>query len=327
VQHAGRRRSIAGGRFVLDVRQLSNFLKVVELKSLSRAADQLGIGQPALGMQICALEDELKQPLVTRHSRGIEPTEAGLVLLKHAEPILAAIDAARRAVTELNEPKGRVSIGMIPPANALLLASLVQRVVSELPKVKLNIVEDLTNGLISRLQSGDIDLACVYAHAPIKGVVIESLVGDFLCFVTGDESFRGRDTISFREVLHHPLILPAETIFIRQRLDLVARERGASLDPILEVKSEALIKDLVEQRVGHTILPFNSVARAVRNGALFAVRIVEPNLPSTMCLARCESRPPRRASDAVAQLIRQIGQTFAALPGRTTATDTIVRVA
>lgn len=300
----------------MDFRQLANFVKVLELKSLSRAADQLGIGQPALGMQIRALEEELGQQLVTRHSRGVDPTEAGLLLLNHARPIIAALDDARRKLIELNEPRGRVALGMVPPANSLLLAGIVQRVRADLPQVGLSIVEELTTSLVARVQSGELDLACIYGHEQIRGLVIEPLVADFLCFVTANPKYSSRDTIPFAEVTTCDLILPTGPNLLRQRLETVAREQRRAVEPVLEVQSEAIVKDLVEQGVGDTVLPFNSVQRATNKGLLRAIRIVEPGLPSTMSLAWREGRTPSRAADKVRDIILTISKAHAALPGR-----------
>lgn len=299
----------------MDFRQLANFVKVLKLKSLSRAADQLGIGQPALGMQIRALEEEFGQQLVTRHSRGVDPTEAGLLLLDHARPILQAVEEARRALIELNEPRGRVALGMVPPANALLLGEIVQSATADIPNVTLNIVEELTTSLIAGLQSGELDLACIYGQDNIRGLVVEPLVADFLCFVTIDPGCAGVDVIPFKTIARLDLILPAGPNLLRQRLEAVARETGLTIEPVLEVQSEAIVKDLVEQGVGHTILPFNSVRRAVERGSLKCVRIVEPSLPSTMCLAHRDGRPLSRASEAVRTIVLAVSRIHAARPG------------
>jgi LysR family nitrogen assimilation transcriptional regulator len=61
----------------MDVRQLKYFLRIVELKSFSEASKHLRIAQPALGLQVRKLEDELEVKLLERHARGVTPTSAG----------------------------------------------------------------------------------------------------------------------------------------------------------------------------------------------------------------------------------------------------------
>lgn len=78
----------------MDIRQLRYFLGVVHAKSTTGAAESLHVAQPAIGMQLRKLEDELGVKLLVRHSRGVVPTGAGEQLRKHATEILESLGAA-----------------------------------------------------------------------------------------------------------------------------------------------------------------------------------------------------------------------------------------
>ena len=82
----------------MELRQLRYFAKVVETGSFTAAAEMLHVSQPALGMQIRKLEDELGTKLLHRHSRGIAPTEAGRLIAHHAEAMIAHAARARQEV-------------------------------------------------------------------------------------------------------------------------------------------------------------------------------------------------------------------------------------
>jgi len=71
----------------MDLRQLRYFFRVAELKSPTHAAEQLRIAQPALGFPLDNLEAEFETQLLVRHSRGVEPTEAGLDLLARRDDV------------------------------------------------------------------------------------------------------------------------------------------------------------------------------------------------------------------------------------------------
>src|SRR5919199_2714207 len=73
----------------MDTRQLAAFVEVVERKSFSRAAERLGVTQPAVSQQVRALEERLGQKLLDRSGRRVEPTEAGLRLYRGAQRLLA----------------------------------------------------------------------------------------------------------------------------------------------------------------------------------------------------------------------------------------------
>jgi LysR family nitrogen assimilation transcriptional regulator len=98
---------------MIDLRQLSYFIAVVEAKSVTAAAEVLHIAQPALSQHMQRLEQELGQQLLVRHSRGIEPTDAGFRLLDHARAILKSVETATHDVRHFREEqRGTVSLGM-----------------------------------------------------------------------------------------------------------------------------------------------------------------------------------------------------------------------
>src|SRR5690348_13499350 len=128
------------GNSTMDLRQLKYFVRVVELKSFTKAAEQLHIAQPSLGLQIRKLEDELETKLLERHSRGIEPTEAGLLLFQEANELLERAARTKQRILDMKgPPRGKVVLGMTPTVNALLSAELVRACHSELPQVALSI--------------------------------------------------------------------------------------------------------------------------------------------------------------------------------------------
>ena len=96
----------------MDLRQLRYFVGIVQAGSLTRAADQLHVAQSAISHHLASLESELNRQLVTRGPKGIQLTEAGRVLYRHAEAILRHVEFAKQdAMCALNVPSGRVSIG------------------------------------------------------------------------------------------------------------------------------------------------------------------------------------------------------------------------
>src|SRR5918993_261645 len=74
---------------LMDTRQLAAFCAVVDRKSFSQAAERLGVTQPAVSLQVRALEQRLGQTLLDRSGRRVEPTEAGRRLYRSAQKMLA----------------------------------------------------------------------------------------------------------------------------------------------------------------------------------------------------------------------------------------------
>ena len=80
---------------IMNLRRLQYFVKIVDIGSLTQAADILHVAQPALSQQLATLEGEVRQQLLVRTKRGVTPTEAGKVLYRHAQLILRQCEQAQ----------------------------------------------------------------------------------------------------------------------------------------------------------------------------------------------------------------------------------------
>ncbi|MGY3410837.1 DNA-binding transcriptional LysR family regulator [Bradyrhizobium sp. GM5.1] len=112
----------------MNLTALRYFVAVVEAGSIREASEGLHVAQSAVSRQIQTLEHSFGTPLLTRMARGVEPTLAGQVLLRHARDGLAAIAQARDDITALQGlRKGEVRIATIEPFATEVLADLLVR--------------------------------------------------------------------------------------------------------------------------------------------------------------------------------------------------------
>src|SRR5512133_195395 len=145
---------------MFDATRLRVFREVAQRGSISAAADALSFTQPAVSRQIATLEREAGAQLLERLPRGIRLTEAGRVLLGHAEAILDRMTAARtqvEAVTRLQA--GRLRIGAFPTANATIVPRAIAVFTHDHPEVELSLDEAISAELIPRLRAGELDVA------------------------------------------------------------------------------------------------------------------------------------------------------------------------
>src|SRR3954464_8097124 len=147
---------------LLDAARLHVFREVVQRGSLSAAAEALSFTQPAVSRQVAALEREAGAQLLARPARGIRLTEAGRVLLGHAEAILDRMATARAQVESVaGLAAGRLRIGAFPTANARVVPRAIAAFARAYPQVELSLVEAITPDAIAQLRAGDVDLAVV----------------------------------------------------------------------------------------------------------------------------------------------------------------------
>lgn len=147
---------------MLDVRRLRVLREVAQTGSFSAAAESLAFTQPAVSRQIATLEAEAGTRLVERSARGVRLTQAGELLVGHADAILDRLTAAENQLEALNSLEGgRLHLGATATANATLIPLAIRAFDAEYPAVHLRLDEALTAELIDRVAAGELDLAIV----------------------------------------------------------------------------------------------------------------------------------------------------------------------
>lgn len=291
----------------MDIRQLRYFSEIVEAKSFTRAANRVRIAQPALGLQIRKLEDELGVELLRRHSRGVEATEAGTVLLRHANAILKQVEQARQEVMDLSgPPRGEIVLGITPTASALLAIPLIRACRDAYPDISLNLFEGLSEEIMRRLDDNSLDMAFTYNPGAVTGIPTEPLMGEDLYLVgaVGDQ-YPG-ETVPFATVCQRSLILPSRGFGLRDWVEDMAGKKDATIKVSFEIDSVATMRDLVLGGLGWTILPYAVVQQAVQANQLFASQIVRPKVPRTLHFAYAASHVENNATRAVRGIIDQV---------------------
>jgi LysR family nitrogen assimilation transcriptional regulator len=294
----------------MTIRQLQYFLRIAELRSFSRAAAYLHVAQPALGLQIRKLEEELGVKLLNRHSRGVIPTEAGLLLRDHAQIILRQVDRAKLSVGDLaGPPRGRIAVGLTPTLNLILATQLVERCRRDFPNVSLAIVDGMSEDLMEWVENDRLDLALSYNPSAVQGLVCEPLLVEDLCLVgPGDATSKREANVGFDTIAELPMILTSVTSGLRSIVEEAAHSRGFNLNVVLEIDSVTAMKEMAIKGVGYAILPMGSVMREVEDGRLSARPFVNPVLSRKMYLAYSAKRPPSQATTAIRELLRGVVQ-------------------
>jgi DNA-binding transcriptional LysR family regulator len=166
---------------MLDVRRLRVLCEVAHRGSLAAAADALSYTASAVSQQIAALEREAGTTLLERRARGVVPTEAGRVLVGHAEAVLAELDAAETALRDLAEVRrGQLRIASFATAAANVLPQAIDRFRLRHPAVQIRVDQASPADSIRRLAGGSLDLALVVDLEPPwpEGVEVVHLFDD-----------------------------------------------------------------------------------------------------------------------------------------------------
>lgn len=289
----------------MNLRQLRYFVKVIEAGSMTRAAEQLFVAQPALGMQVRQLEEDLGVALVERHSRGITPTRAGALLHERARSILALVEDARREVSACDrEESETLRLGLTPALMGVIGPELAVEARDRIPRLFLALAEEMSHRLVEALGRGELDLILAYDVPDAPQFVRTALMQDDLVLATPPGPRRG-GPVTFAAALEERLAMPEAGDTVRELVVRSARDLGLEPDIAYEVRSIGAIKHLARRGVAAGILPYASIHEEVRAGSLDAHPIVSPQLRRTLFLARAATRSAFRNELALTGVIRE----------------------
>ena len=253
---------------------------------MTRAASHLNVAQPALGLQIRQLEETLGTALLTRHSRGVEPTAAGHLLFERAHQILRLVDETRTEVLALSGPVAEtVRLGVTPSIMNMIGYDLLTQARAEIPNIFLSVTDDLGFVLVNSMKRNELDLALIFELEPSPQLLATPVYEEELLFVS---SAAGAQTgpITFAEAVSHSLVLHSERDLIRKLIDRHCERKGLKLDLAFEVNSPVAVRAIVMRESVSTIAPFGAVAEDIRAGRLTARRITDPVLTRKLYLVK-----------------------------------------
>jgi DNA-binding transcriptional LysR family regulator len=244
---------------VLDVRRLRVLTEVARRGSLAAAADALSYTASAVSQQVAALEREAGAVLLERRARGVVLTEAGHALVRHAETILAQLEAAEAELAALEDLRtGRLRMASFATAGASLLPPAVDAFRARHPHIALSVQQASPRESVERLRDGLLDLALTVdlGPAPAEGVEVVHLFDDPVQLALHrDHPLAGKPDIRLADLRGETWIdVPRRTS--GGKVLARACER-AGFSPLVAFESDdyTAIQELVGAGVGVALLP------------------------------------------------------------------------
>ena len=264
----------------------------IKAGSISGAAAKLDIAQTALSIQVRDLEREVGVKLLERHSRGVVPTAAGRRLFERSneiERLLETTLAEVRAIGAAGE--GRVVVGLSPSHMRHVGADILVAARTLMPGMSLQLVEELSFGLVEAIERDELDVAIAYDVPDRPGLARTAVIEDELLFVTAPGAAVGVGPISFAEAVGHELYFAGD----RGIVALVRRTaERLSLTPriVAEMQSVQAIRAKIADGAA-SLLPFGQVADGIEAGTFVVRPVIEPVLTRTLYIVhRAERSSP-----------------------------------
>jgi LysR family transcriptional regulator, nitrogen assimilation regulatory protein len=278
----------------MDLDVLKCFRRIVALGSLSKAASELGISQPALTRQIKQLEHTLGSELLVRNSRGVQLTEAGEFLLSRAAPL---VDQAELIAEEMSawrgSSSGNVAICMPASLHRSVTSPLVASIRRDIPGIHLQVIDGFDALLHQQLREGFVDLGVLVHDAEriIDGVDQRPLALEPLHLVGKKTAFPPGRRFKIRDLLDKKLALPGARNHFRHHIEELFRRQGGKVRVGIEVDSLQLTNDLIEDGEFCAIAPESAVAMLQRDG-IAAWPIIGATISWTLCIQQRRRQSP-----------------------------------
>ncbi len=294
----------------MDTRQLSAFCAVVERRSFSQAAERLGVTQPAVSLQIRALEKRLGTQLLDRSGRRVEPTEAGLRLYRGAQRMLALEEqlVSELAATAEGELAGDLVLGASTGPAAIVVPLLLGEFQREHPNVRVFLTVSDTHSIIERVADRGLELGIVGASRRHRGVRFEPFFSDQVILACPPgHRFAGR-TVTLDELREETLILMQEGAGVRQIIEDALRRLGVrlrDLDVRLELGLQESVRRAVEAGFGVTFISRTAVESELADGRLTEGRVEGLDATREISLASAAGRTRTRVAEAFVEFAQE----------------------
>ena len=239
----------------MEVDQLRYFLRVAGRSNFTRAAEDLGISQPALSRSIQKLEEELGQPVFERKARSVSLTEAGVLLQSRAQQVLTIIEDTKAEITDDGQ-SGRVRVGAIPTIAPYFLPNLLRQFSSEFPNSSLIVQENTTDSLLKSCTQGEIDLAILALPVPTKYLEVEELFEEELLLVLPPEHpLVEKLKIRLSDVEPLPFVLLDEAHCLSDNIVSFCRQRSFQPVAVERTSQLTMVQELVSLSHGVSMIP------------------------------------------------------------------------
>lgn len=291
-------------------RLLRIFLRIADLKSLSKAAENLDQTQSGVSRQLATLEAQLGKPLFVRTGRGVALTEAGQKLQEALEGPYRAIDQAVDAIRDAHgTTQGTVRLAIVHTVSYYFIADVVASFVSAHPNVNLSLMGRSSADVVALVESGKADLGVVYDTAvDTATLVTHPLFEDEMCLVTPQRPDALQPPQDGLDLRGQPLRL----VGFPHGYALRRMVESAGLRPTYVAEAETVdaILKLVSAGVGDCILPCRLPDKLLHEYGLRKLKIRSPLLRRRMVAVTHVARHALPLADTLLASALQVARTL-----------------
>lgn len=260
----------------INLELYKTFYYVAKNESISRAANELLISQPAISKAIKTLEDQLNTNLFIRKRDGVELTEAGETIYKKIKDAMDLIGSAESDLKTLtNMESGTINIGASKTIIHEFLMPYIKSFHKAHPNINIKIHTDKTSDIIKKAKMGIIDVIFTNLPYTLPQEFNEfKLIDLHDCFIANEDFSEYKNKkLTIKDLENLPLLVLTKGTATRIRLDNFCEENNIHIKPAMEFSSNTLIKEFTEEGFGIGLLNEEHIKEELQSGKLFKLDI------------------------------------------------------
>jgi DNA-binding transcriptional LysR family regulator len=269
--------------FQIDFRHLETFSRVAELKSFSKAANDLFLTQPTVSGHILSLEQSLSLRLFDRTGKGIRLTKAGEVFLKYASKILSFRKDLLNALSEFSQGiRGELSLGASTIPGEYLLPKLMGHFKKDYPHFIISLKIADTKEIVQYVLQDNIELGIIGAKLDHSSLHYEKFEEDEIIVVApSDHPLIRKRRVTLEELLNEPWIIREEGSGTQIAVEKALRKKGKSLKQFnvaMEMGSTSSVKEGVKAKLGLAFISRRAAEEELNQGRFSQIDVegIEP---------------------------------------------------
>jgi DNA-binding transcriptional LysR family regulator len=297
----------------LSLRQMQAFVAVARQLSFRRAADALGMSEPALSQSIRQLEEQARGRLFDRTTRSVRLTPLGEHLLPRAERI---VEECRRTFDEVADiallKRGEVTIGCLSSLVVRFLPGVISSFNREFPDIRIRVKDDNAAGIQRKLLSGEIDFAINSRLEPNDDIEYRPLLEDpFRLVCLKEHPLAALEEVRWADIVPYSYIGYDKNTSNRRVIDRALIAAGVRLDAQMELSQLGTLVGMVETGFGVAALP--SMACPI-GSHVASRRLIEEEIFRGVGILRIAGRSLTPAADKLVRRIEQERDIFREFP-------------
>ncbi len=289
----------------MEVRNLETFIRVAELGSVTRAAEEMGFVQSTVSMQIRQMEAELGYPLFDRIGKRVSLTALGEEFLSNAYEIINIMDRATSEKAS-SEMRGTLRIGVLESLLFSNLLEVLPQFKEKFPKVDLRLKMGQMGELIQQLKQNQLDL--VYLSSDLntdRELTCCCRRQEKIVFICSPDHKFAKAKVSGEELFEETFVVTERTGLCYGRLQALAAQNNKMVQDSVEVDSTIAIAELVRKGMGIAFLPAYSVEEQLKQGTLVEI---STELPEQTYYSQILCHKKRWLSPLMSGFIEMIAQ-------------------